>query len=77
MIMPNKYMRENDALIGVGSTLLKNLSDEKTLSDLWECVKETSGVENFERFVLGLDLLFILGLVEIKNEKLVKMAYDS
>ena len=73
MIMPNKFMRENDALIGVGSALLKNLSDEKTLSDLWESVKETAGVGNFERFILGLDLLFILGLVEIKNEKLVKV----
>lgn len=73
MIMPNKYIRENDALIGVGSVLLKHLSYERTLSDLWESVKETSSVGNFERFILGLDLLFVLGLVEIKNEKLVKV----
>ncbi|GJL52081.1 MAG: hypothetical protein NPIRA01_33080 [Nitrospirales bacterium] len=72
MILPNKYLREHEALIGVGSILLKNLSGEKTLSDLWEGVKLLSDVGTFERFVLGLDFLFILGLVEIKNNKIVK-----
>lgn len=72
--MPNKYMRENETLIGVGSILLKHLSVERTLSDLWDSVKEISCVGNFERFVLGLDLLFVLGLVEINNDKLVKVA---
>ncbi len=74
MIMPNKYMREKEALIGVGSILLNHLSVERNLSDLWEIVKDTPSVGNFERFVLGLDLLFVLGLVEIKSEKLVKVA---
>ncbi len=73
MIMPNKYMSENEALIGVGSVLLKHLSIEISLTDLWESVKDTSCIATFERFVLGLDLLFVLGLVEIKNEKLVKV----
>ena len=73
MILPNKYLMENDALIGVGSVLLGKLSTPKTLSNFWEEVKDISNVGNFERFVLGLDLLFILGLIEIKNNKIVKM----
>lgn len=73
MILPNKYLRENDALIGVGSILLEKLSMEKTLSGLWEEVKDASNVGNFERFILGLDLLFILGLVEIQSDKITKV----
>ena len=74
MILPNKYLREHEALIGVGSVLLKQLSAEKTLSSLWEEVKEISNVGNFERFVLGLDLLFVLGLIEARSDKIVKVA---
>jgi hypothetical protein len=73
MILPNKYLTENDALIGVGSILLGKLSTPKPLSTFWEEVKDISNVGNFERFVLGLDLLFVLGLIEIKNNKIVKM----
>lgn len=74
MILPNKYLREHEALIGVGSVLLKQLSIEKTLSNLWEDVKEASSIGNFERFILGLDLLFILGLIEVRSDKIIKVA---
>jgi hypothetical protein len=73
MILPNKYIQEHEALIGVGLILLNHLSGEKALSNLWESVKETSSVGNFERFVLGLDLLFVLGLVEFRNNKIIKV----
>ena len=72
MILPNKYLREHEALIGVGSILLQHLIEEKTLSDLWEGAKLLSEVGNYERFVLGLDLLFVLGLVEISNSKIIR-----
>lgn len=72
MILPNKYLTENEALIGVGSILLGKLSTAKTLSNLWEEVKDISNVGNFERFILGLDLLFVLSLIELKNSKIVK-----
>lgn len=73
MILPNKYIKENEALIGVGTILLNLLSGEKALSDLWESVKEIPNIGNYERFILGLDLLFILGLIEFRNNKLIKV----
>lgn len=73
MILPNKYIKENEALIGVGTILLNLLSGEKALSDLWESVKEIPNVGNYERFILSLDLLFILGLIEFRNNKLIKV----
>lgn len=73
MIVPNKYLSEYDALIGVGAVLLKHLFVEKTLTGLWDEVKEFSNIGSFERFILGLDLLFVLGLVEIQEDKLLKV----
>ncbi len=73
MILPNKYIKENEALIGAGTILLNLLSGEKALSDLWESVKEIPNIGNYERFVLSLDLLFILGLIEFRNNKLIKV----
>lgn len=73
MILPNKYIKENEALIGVGTILLNFLSGEKALSDLWESVKEIPNIGNYERFILSLDLLFILGLIEFRNNKLIKV----
>ena len=74
MILPNKYIQENVALIGVGATVLSHLSFDQSLSSLWENMKNLTNVNNFERFVLALDLLFVLGLVEFKNNKIVKVA---
>lgn len=60
-------------LIGVGSILLQNLEIDKDLSELWESVKATTAIGNYERFVLGLDLLYLFGLVEIKSGKITKV----
>lgn len=73
MIMPNKFLSEYDALIGVGSVLLDKLTVGTTLSTLWDETKDISNIGNFERFILGLDLLFILGLIEVKIDKIIKV----
>lgn len=38
------------------------------LSELWECSKENLDSINFERFVLVLDLLFVMGLVDVDGQ---------
>ena len=73
MILPNKYIQEKESLIGVGAILLENLSVESSITVLWDNVKNSSFIGNYERFILGLDFLFILGLVDIKEDKIVKV----
>jgi hypothetical protein len=73
MILPTKYLKEHESLIGVGAILLRQLSIPKTLSNLWEETKHLSNVGTYERFVLGLDLLFVLGLIEVNGEKIIKV----
>ena len=73
MILPTKYLKEHESLIGVGAILLKQLSTPKTLSNLWEEIKYVSNIGTYERFILGLDLLFVLGLIEISGKKIIKI----
>ena len=71
MIAPTKHIPVSQSLLGVGGALLVALETEKTTNALWEVVR--SEVFTFERFILGLDLLFILGLVELHDGMLRKV----
>ena len=74
MILPDKYLQENDVLIGVGATLLSHLSSDANISELWDTVKESPNIGTFKRFILGLDFLFMLGLVTFHENKIKKIA---
>lgn len=74
MIMPNKYLKEEDTLLGASAVIFNNLEQKQTLSELWEKVKDDNSVYNFERFILSLDMLYILGFVEFdKNKNIIKV----
>lgn len=73
MIMPTKYIKENEALIGVGATLLGFINENGNISSLWENVKHEEFVGTYERFVLALDLLFLLGLVDIHRNEIIRV----
>ncbi len=73
MIMPNKYLTQEETLLGVGKIILDNLSSKKTLSELWEKIKDNESVYNYERFILGLDMLFILGIIDIDDKNILEV----
>ena len=77
MILPNKHLRENETLIGVGAVLMQKIPSSILISDLWELVKEATEIGNFERFILGLDLLFLLNVIKIENNKIVRLAKND
>lgn len=65
MILPTKHIPEEEALLGVGATLLACLDTPATVSGFWERARCQKNVGNFERFVLASNLLFILGAIDI------------
>jgi hypothetical protein len=69
MILPTKHLPESQSLLGVGGTILALLSErEATVSSLWDefrRARKDMGVVSFDWFILGLDLLFALGAVEL------------
>jgi hypothetical protein len=73
MILPTKHISENEAILGVGATILRHLDSPITASGLWERTKVESNVGTFERFVLAADLLFIIGAIELRDGLLVRV----
>lgn len=78
MIFPSKHISQERALLTVGAKLLKNLAKPKTVSAIWEDVRQSaSGTHgdvthlSYDWFILALDLLFTFDAIEI-HEGLLK-----
>ncbi len=74
MILPTKHITTNQALIGAGAVILKELKQPTSVSILWETVRSFSTIGTYERFVLTLDMLHILGVIELKNNMIGRVA---
>ena len=72
MILPSKHISQNQTLIGVGAVLLKEIGKPQTVTSLWESVCEHSSIGTFERFVLALDMLHIIGVIELEKGFIVR-----
>jgi hypothetical protein len=73
MILPTKRLSLNRSLLGLGSDILKIINEPKTISHLWADLKEYRESMNnarsitFDWFILALDLLYLLKIIEISN----------
>ena len=65
MILPSKHVSEQHTLIGVGALLLSELTHPESVTNLWERVRLQPTMGTFERFVLALDMLNIVGAVTV------------
>lgn len=65
MILPTKHIKPLDSLLGIGALILERLRTAKTVTQLWDEMRDLPQVATFERLVLGLDLLYTMGLVEL------------
>ena len=78
MILPSKHLSQDRALLTVGAEILRRLSQPVTISALWEQLvgatlgHKKSASSGYDRFVLALDLLFIMGAIELREGLLVR-----
>ena len=78
MILPSKHLSEDRALLSVGATILRHLSRPITVSSLWEEMRlyrpkrRPSAPLRYDAFVLALDLLFLMGAVELHDGTIVR-----
>ena len=74
MILPRKHLTMDESIFGFGAFLLNNMPEKITVDELWRKYlaaydKNTYPVVfSFDRFVLTLDFLFIIGALNM-NEK--------
>lgn len=74
MILPSKYLVQERALLTVGARLLVYLRQPMTVSALWEEISHPISTKESEKralrydaYILALDLLFLLGAIELRD----------
>lgn len=76
MILPTKYIPQNETMLNVGAIILEKLTYETSLSNLWEICKTFPHVGNYQRYILALDMLYMLGLINFKGNKITRIEHD-
>ncbi len=72
MILPDKNLSLKSSLLGAGYFIIRELSRPQPVATLWERSRKYKGINNFEKFVLVLDLLYLVGIVSIEKGLIVK-----
>ena len=73
MILPTKYLPHGRALITIGGEILRHLEEPRSVSALWDCVREAQcykaagALVSFDWFVLALNLLYAISAIEYRN----------
>jgi hypothetical protein len=76
MILPTKRLGPERAMITVGAEILGLLTEPKTVSVLWDelsCImseRSSARTINYDWFILTLDLLYMLGSIEMDHGKI-------
>lgn len=73
MILPGKHIKTSQSFLGIGSVLLDNIDNTQSVTTLWTNTNIQKKIRMFDRFLLGLDLLFIFGLVDYKEGTVMKI----
>ena len=78
MILPSKHLSQERALLTVGSRILQHIQEPMTVSALWERLRthkkgtDSRRAFHYDKFVLALDLLFMIGAVSLKGGRLTR-----
>ncbi|HEY0512923.1 MAG TPA: ABC-three component system middle component 6 [Thermoanaerobaculia bacterium] len=74
MILPTKGLAADRALLSVGAEVLRRLDRPKTVSRLWEQIRQrkSSLLETipYDWFLLALDMLYLWGAVDFEDGRL-------
>lgn len=76
MILPNKYVDEKNTLLYAGALLLNELTVPRSISYLWDQLKDNPSIMTYERFILTLDMLYIFGLVDMQHNRIMRVNND-
>jgi hypothetical protein len=73
MMLPTPGPGPDHALLTLGAQILQLLREPATVSRLWDQMRAAAEpCPPFERFVLAMDLLYMLGLVDMANGRVVR-----
>ena len=74
MILPSKHIKLSESFIGLGGFLLKLLNKPMSIDDLWQDFQKVNNTpqypayHSFDNIILGVNLLYFIGAVEIDEK---------
>jgi hypothetical protein len=79
VILPTKHLQPDRALITVGAELLRLLDEPITVSQAWDQFRRArsseigAGPVSYDWFVLGLDLLYVMGVIRLDRGRVYRV----
>lgn len=67
MILPTKHISERQSVLGAGATVLRHLDTPQTVTGLWERVRHHNETSVYSRYILTLDFLFAIGVINLED----------
>lgn len=71
-ILPDKTIRIEYSILGIGGIILQNMGSIESVSSLWEKVKMKNEINTYEKFISGLVVLFLVSAISYNNGVLYK-----
>jgi hypothetical protein len=73
MILPSKHINLSNCVLNISAILLSRLTIPTTVTSLWDETRFIPEIMTFDRFIVGLDLLYLLGLIDFSNGLLMRL----
>ena len=70
MILPSKHLPIKRSLIGCGAHVVSKLKRPRTIDSIWKDLRSEKKIESFAKLVATIEVLFMLGFVEMRDNKL-------
>lgn len=67
MILPTKSIKMQYSLLSCGAIILDKLDDSDTVSAIWEKVSTEDALINYDKFVITMDFLYMVGAIDYNN----------
>jgi hypothetical protein len=82
IILPTKHSSYDRSLLVLGAKVIQTLSEPKTVSRIWDEIRNDNSRERnyltYEWFILSLDLLYLLNIIELHRGLISKKVnHDS
>lgn len=72
MILPDKHLSTERSLVALGAVVLEELCQPRSVSALWERVRQSPGIGTFHQFTLAVTFLFTIGAVSFVDDLLIR-----
>jgi hypothetical protein len=72
MILPTKHISPEASLLGIGARILADLHQPRTVTNLWERLRDDDGIVTFDRFCLAVTFLHTVNLLRLDGDVLLR-----